>query len=188
MEGRESWRVFRRSVDLARRGLYAAKIRPNAEMCRLLVLGEDHRFARHPGVDPIALCRAAWRTYGRGRREGGSTVAMQLVRVLTGRFERTWRRKIEEMILAIRMTRQVPKTELPTLYLSLGYYGWRMNGFAQACRRLELDPACCSLQESAMLVARLKYPQPRRCSATRWEQIVLRGEYLMARYESDRAA
>ena len=185
--GPESWGVLRHSVDLARRELSFSEIRPNVQMCRLLVLGEDHRIAWHPGVDPLALCRAAWRTYGRGRREGGSTVAMQLVRVLTGRFERSWRRKVDEIALAILVTRHVPKTELPALYLSVGYYGWRMNGIAQACQRLAIDPASCSLHESAMLVARLKYPQPRRCSATRWQQIAHRSEYLMVRYERDRS-
>lgn len=157
------------------------------QMCRLLILGEDHRLAWHPGVDPLALCRAAWRTYGRRRREGGSTLAMQLVRVLTGRFDRSWRRKFDEMALAILVTRHVPKAELPALYLSVGYYGWRMNGLAQACRRLGIDPACCSLHESATLVARLKYPQPRGYSAARWQQIANRSEYLMVRYERDRS-
>ena len=188
VENRENWRILRGSVDLALRRLRASAVRPNEEMRQLLILGEDHRFAWHPGVDPLALCRAAWRTYGRGRREGGSTVAMQLVRVLTGRFDRSWRRKIDEMALAIRLTRHVSKADLPELYLFVAYYGWRMNGFGQACRRLDLDPVRCSLQESAMLVARLKYPQPRRCARKRWEQITLRSEYLMARYESDASA
>lgn len=156
-------------------------------MCRLLILGEDHRLAWHPGVDPLALCRAAWRTYGRGRREGGSTVAMQLVRVLTGRFDRNWRRKADELAFAILVTRHVPRSELPALYLSVGYYGWRMNGFTQACRRLAINPARCTLQESAMLVARLKYPQPRDCSAARWQQIADRSEYLMMRYGRDQS-
>ena len=185
MAGRESWRVLKHSVDLARRELSLSEIQPNEQMCRLLVLGEDHRMASHPGVDPLALCRAGWRTYGRGRREGGSTVAMQFVRVLTGRFERTWRRKVCEIALALLVTRYVPKVELPALYLTVGYFGWRMNGIPQACRRLAVDPAGCSLHESAMLVARLKYPQPRRCSATRWQQIVRRSEYLIVRYERD---
>ena len=185
MAGPESWRVLRHSVDLARHELSFSDTRPNEQMCRLLVLGEDHRMGWHPGVDPLALCRAAWRTYGRSRREGGSTVAMQFVRVLTGRFERTWRRKVDEIALAILLSRYVPKVELPALYLSVGYFGWRMNGIAQACRRLAIDPVGCSLHESAMLVARLKYPQPRRCSATRWQQIAHRSEYLMVRYERD---
>ena len=159
-------------------------------MCRCVSCsfwGRTHRLAWHLGVDPLALCRAAWRTCGRDRRECGSTVAMQLVRVLTGRFDRSWRRKVDEMALAILVTRHVPKAELPALYLSVGYYGWQMNGLAQACRRLEIDPACCSLHASAMLVARLKYPQPRDCSAARWQQIANRSEYLTVRYERDRS-
>ena len=187
MANRENWRILRQSVDLARRELDASEIRPNIQMCRLLILGEDHRLAWHPGVDPLALCRAAWRTYGLGRREGGSTVAMQLVRVLTGRFDRSWRRKADEIALAILLTRYMPRAELPALYLSVGYYGWRMNGFVQACRRLAINPARCTLQESAMLVARLKYPQPRDCSAARWQQIANRSEYLMMRYGRDQS-
>ena len=50
------------------------------------------------------------------------------------------------MALAILVTRHVPKAELPALYLSVGYYGWRMNGLAQACRRLGIDPACSTLK------------------------------------------
>ena len=106
---------------------------------------------------------------------------MQLVRVLTGRIERSWRRKANEMILAIHLTGHVPNSELPALYLSVGYYGSRMNGFAQACRRLRIDPESCSLRESAMLVARLKYPEPRKFSTVRNLQIAERSEYLMKR-------
>ena len=181
MVDREKWTDLRYKVDAARAWLATAEVRPNESMCRLLVVGEDHRIALHPGVDPLALCRAVWRTYGRRRREGGSTVAMQLVRVLTGRFERSLRRKAHEMILAICVTGYVPRDELPALYLSVGYYGWGMNGFAQACRRLCIDPDACSLQESASVVARLKYPEPRRCTTRRRLQIARRSEYLIAR-------
>ena len=180
----ETCEALRAAIDAVRVELAVADLRPNRQMRELLVAGEDHRIALHPGVDPLALCRAAWRTYGRGRVEGGSTVAMQLVRVLTGRFENSWRRKSREVALAVVATRYAHWSELASLYLSVGYYGWRMNGFRQACGRLGIDPATCSLRDSAMLVARLKYPQPRRCSDTRRAQIVGRGEYLMARVES----
>ncbi len=87
------------------------------------------------------------------------------------------------MVLAMLVTRYVPSHELPALYLSVGYYGWHMNGFVQACRRLGIDPEYCSLQESATVVARLKYPESRTCSAGRRLQIAHRSEYLMARLE-----
>ena len=177
------WEALRHKVDAARARLASAEVRPNRNMCGFLVVGEDHRIALHPGVDPLALCRAVWRTYGRGQREGGSTVAMQFARVLTGRFERSWRRKADEMILSMLVTRHVASDELPALYLSVGYYGWRMNGFVQACRRLRIDPEYCSLQESASVVARLKYPEPRSCTTGRRLQITRRTQYLMARLE-----
>lgn len=178
------WATLRQEIDVARNELGVAHARPNQQMCKFLILGEDHRFGSHPGVDGLALCRAAWRTYVCGRREGGSTIAMQFVRVLTGKYEKSWQRKTEEIALAICVTRYVPPAELPSLYLSVGYYGWRMNGFVQACGRLRIDPFSCSLRESAMIVARLKYPQPRVCSAERLRQITQRTEYLIARLES----
>lgn len=176
--------ALRQAIDAARADLEVADLRPNRQMRELLVAGEDHRIELHPGVDPLALCRAAWRTYGRRRVEGGSTVAMQLVRVLTGRFEDSWRRKIREIALAVIATRYAHWSELTSLYLLVAYYGWRMNGFGEACARLGIDPERCSLQDSAMLVARLKYPQPRHCPPARWAQIAERGEYLIARVES----
>src|SRR5262245_21594087 len=54
---------------------------------RLLVSGEDHRHVLHPGVDPIAICRATWRCIYRGKREGASTIEQQVVRVISGRYE-----------------------------------------------------------------------------------------------------
>lgn len=178
------WKALRRAVDATRAKVAQAESQPSALMCELLVVGEDHRMGWHPGVDPLAMCRALWRTYGCGRREGGSTVAMQLVRVLTGRFERNWRRKFVEIVLAVRVARYVGRYELPALYLQVGYYGWRMNGFAKACERLCIVPGQCSVREAAMLVARLKYPEPKMCSGERWRQIVGRSEYLIARLAS----
>ena len=153
-------------------------------MQAILIVGEDHRFHLHPGVDPIALCRAFWRTVICGRREGGSTIAMQLVRVLSGRFEKTLVRKCLEINFAVRLSRVIPKEELPTLYLSVSYYGWEMNGYLQACDRLNLDPASITLQDAASLVARLKYPEHQRISDIRKNQIKTRSSYLINRYEN----
>lgn len=182
---RRRWTALRKSIDTARRELSVGGLHANDAMCRLLVVGEDRRLGIHPGVDPLALCRALWRTYGCGCREGGSTLAMQLARVLTGRYERTWRRKVDEMGLALLVTGHVPLSELPPLYLSVAYFGSRMNGLAQACSRLGIDPERCTLRDSALLVARLKYPQPKVCPPQRWAQISHRADYLIARLERE---
>jgi hypothetical protein len=126
---------------------------------QLLVSGEDHRHGFHPGFDPIAIARALWRRMTKTSREGASTIEQQLVRVITGRYERTLRRKVKEILLAILVSRCFPRAELPAVYLRIAYYGWRMQGFSQACDRMGINPSQASIADAARLVARLKYPQ-----------------------------
>lgn len=87
----------------------------------LLISGEDHRFFSHGGIDLLAVCRAVCRGAGKARARSNAVVA---------------RRKAYEVALATLVNREVPKEALPAFYLRLGYFGWRMNGFAAACRRV----------------------------------------------------
>jgi membrane peptidoglycan carboxypeptidase len=146
---------------------------------QLLISGEDHRYLRHPGFDWIAICRAVWRRFAWGVTEGASTIEQQIVRVLTGRYERTFRRKLREILLAVLVARTIPKPELPGIYLEIAYFGWRMNGFRQACQRLKLNPMTISLEDAASLVARLKYPEPRVLPKMRLSQIEIRTRHLI---------
>ena len=152
---------------------------PTPEMCDFLIVGEDHRFYRHPGVDMFALCRAVWKTLFCGSRQGASTIAMQLVRTIMGRYEQTWQRKLTEIILAVRLSQHVSKDRLPILYLWVAYYGWRMNNFKQACSRLGIDPQSVGAFEAAKLVARLKYPEPRGFDVERIKKIHRRAIHLI---------
>lgn len=150
----------------------------------LLIAAEDHRFDSHPGVDLISLCRAMWRTLICGKREGGSTIAMQLVRVITGRYERTVSRKILEIYFAVRLTRLIPKSDISKFYLTIAYFGWRMNGLKQASLRLNINPASLSIQEAANIIARLKYPEPKRIDNNRLVKINGRTKYIINRYDN----
>lgn len=143
----------------------------------MLVCAEDHRFMHHSGYDLKAILRAAFRTM-MGNPQGGSTIAQQLARVVTGRYERSFRRKIREIRLAKRITETFPRKEIPALYLLIGYFGWRMNGLAQAYRRLDFSGSELDAAEAARLIARLKYPEPRVTPATRRTQIETRGAYI----------
>ena len=154
--------------------------KPTHQMCQFLVAGEDRRFHHHPGVDPIAMCRAVWKTIFCGQRQGGSTIAMQFVRTVTGRYEIACRRKLSEMILAVRVTRHIGRARLPALYLWVAYYGWQMNSFRQACLRGHIDPSSASELKSAMLVARLKYPEPQILSLEHKRKIQRRADHLMS--------
>jgi len=174
------WGILQKQVDRIAAEMDSSRApKPTHQMCQLLIAGEDRRFYQHHGVDPVALCRAIWKTAFCARRQGGSTIAMQLVRTVTGRYERTWRRKILEIVLAARLTRHIGRARLPTLYLWVAYYGWRMNGFRQACLRFHSAPLIESEFESAMLVARLKYPEPRILSPERKQRIQRRAAHLV---------
>lgn len=151
-------------------------------MQQLLVSGEDHRHAQHPGFDLIAICRAVWRRLSSGKREGASTIEQQLVRTFTGRYEPTLRRKLREIMLAAFVDIHFPKDILPAVYLSVAYYGWQMNGYRQASRRLGLEPGRLTLNEAASLVARIKYPEPRIAPATRKFDIRRRSTHLVKLY------
>ncbi len=144
----------------------------------VLVSAEDHRFFKHCGFDVIAACRAIWRCLFRGVVEGGSTIEQQLIRILSGKYERTFRRKIREILLASLITEVIPKKSIPGVYLHVAYFGWRMNGFKQACLRLNINPNKISLSEASALIARLKYPEPKWASDYRLKQIQIRRDHL----------
>jgi membrane carboxypeptidase/penicillin-binding protein PbpC len=93
------------------------------------------------------------------------------------------------MALATLVVRAIPKEALPTVYLRIGYFGWRMNGFEGACRRLGVDPGALTAAQTAALVARLKYPQPRAARPERWNMINARAQHLLrlhSQHKSDR--
>jgi len=179
----EEWQELRERILLAnsmfsgRQGVAVPII-----VQRLLISAEDHRHARHRGFDVRAICRAIWRRVIDGRREGASTIEQQIIRVLSNRFEPTLRRKLREILLATLISEMLPKHVMPPLYISIGYFGWRMNGFAQACRRLGLKSNAITLDDAAALVARLKYPEPRHPRARRLAQINRRREHLKQLY------
>lgn len=180
---RRQWATLLRAAE---RELYAldsqSSYLPSLHAQCLLISAEDHRHVKHPGYDWIAICRAIWRRLSGTAKEGASTIEQQIVRVLTGRFEPTLRRKISEVLLASLFAQHIPKRQHPALYLWLGYYGWRMNGYLQACRRLGFDPRSLSLEEAAEIVARLKYPEPQIASARRARQIAVRVGHLRKLY------
>ncbi|MCK9337085.1 MAG: transglycosylase domain-containing protein [Arcobacteraceae bacterium] len=176
------WQVLFEEIKKSKQNICV--IPKNSELLRLLITGEDHRFKFHSGVDVIALIRASWKTLILKQREGGSTIAMQLVRVLTGKYDKTIDRKLEEMFLAYKLTKYVSRQEILSLYLSVAYFGWNMHGISEACKVLKLNLNNLTLEESASLIARLKYPEPKNISEQRNIQIKNRTNYILKRYNT----
>ena len=119
-----------------------------------LVATEDRRFYRHPGIDPLALVRAAWTNMEAGRVvSGGSTVTMQVARVLRGRQARTLPAKLAEMHLALRLELRLSKEEILALWLERVPFGNATYGI-EAAARLYFGKAAQDLStaEAAFLV------------------------------------
>lgn len=144
-----------------------------------LILAEDRRFYAHAGIDPIALTRAAWATFIRRQLQGASTLEQQLVRVLLSDYRRSIRRKFKEVVLAARVRHVLPKDEIPLLYLTCVYLGWRMNGIIQASKRLAVDLTDPSLEKAAAIAARVKFPEPHHPSPARAQQIQTREQWIL---------
>lgn len=179
----KQWEILQKRIDSEQIHLaHDPELMPPLIMQQLLVSGEDHRHSWHPGFDIIGICRAIWRRLSKGKREGASTIEQQIVRSILGNYECTVRRKMVEIILSTAILSAYPKKILPAIYLSIGYYGWGMNGYREACWRLNICPKFLTLAEAAALVARLKYPEPRIASISRIWQIRFRAQHLILLY------
>ena len=158
---RGEWERLRDKVDYIIAEIDSSDFsKPTHQMCQFLVAGEDHRFRHHPGVDYIALCRAIWKTVFCGCRQGRIDNCDAIRADRDGALRADMAPQATRNDSRGSLTRHIGRERLPALYLWVSYYGWRMNGFKQACLRVRLDPLLVSEFESAMLVARLKYPEP----------------------------
>jgi len=119
-----------------------------------IVAAEDARFARHDGVDPIALARAAWQLARTGHVvSGGSTITMQLARLRYG-LPRTLVGKIGEMVLARRIEAGTPKDAILEAYVNRLPMGGDLSGVEAGARTYFGTPASeLDLAHAAFLAA-----------------------------------
>ena len=130
-----------------------------------ILLGyEDKRFYEHHGVDPLALGRAAFQLVTRGEIvSGGSTITMQVARLLEPRRERSVHAKIRQAVRALQLERQMSKEQILDLYLTLAPFGGNLEGVrAASIAYFGKEPKRLSLAEAALLVALPQSPEYRR--------------------------
>src|SRR5256886_3701124 len=131
---------------------------------KLLLAYEDRRFWSHGGVDPLALGRAALQLGTSGHIvSGGSTITMQLARLMEPRRERSVYAKLRQMVRAVELERQLSKQEILDLYLALAPFGGNLEGIrAASIAYFGKEPKRLSLAEAALLVAWPQSPETRR--------------------------
>ncbi len=121
---------------------------------------EDHRFYRHPGVDPIAIGRAVFRNLASpGTVEGGSTLTQQLARTLFLSNRQSYGRKVREAVLAVMIEAGLTKEQVLELYLNRIYLSAGIYGVETMSRSLFGKPAKhLSLAESALIAGLARAP------------------------------
>ena len=138
------------SIPAERNRTPVALWRVSPWMRKATVAIEDHRFYEHGGVDYEGIARAAWKDISAGEVvQGGSTITQQLVRNLYISKERTFKRKLKEACLAIKLSRRWSKDRILSEYMNQVYYGNHAYGieaaaqtyFSKHARGLSLDQA-----------------------------------------------
>jgi penicillin-binding protein 1B len=135
-----------------------------------LIAVEDNRYYSHHGIDPRGIARALFTTLSGRGLQGGSTLTQQLVKNFYLTADRTLRRKLTEMVMAVLLEIHYSKEEILETYLNEVYLGQDGNraihGFGLACSFFFDKPLeQISLPETALLVGLLKGPayyNPRR--------------------------
>ena len=121
---------------------------------------EDNRFYEHAGIDPRGIARAIWANLrGRTVSEGGSTITQQLAKNAYLTQDRTLKRKVQEVFLALQLERQYTKQEILELYLNQIYFGEGAYGVEAAAHTyFGKDVSELTLNECAMLAGIPKSP------------------------------
>jgi 1A family penicillin-binding protein len=145
-------------MDEQRRDVTLDEIAPDLRNAVIAV--EDHRFYRHPGIDPIGVGRALWRDVSRGGRlEGGSTLTQQLARTLFLSNKRTPVRKAQEAVLALLLEQELSKKQILELYLNRVYLSGGVYGVETMSQNLYGKPASrLTLPEAALVAGLIRAP------------------------------
>lgn len=130
------------------------------QMVHAILASEDDRFFEHPGVDWQGIARAAYVLLKTGQKgQGGSTITMQVARNFFLSFEKTYLRKLNEIILSFKIEQELSKQEILSLYLNKIYLGQRAYGIgAAAVIYYDRPLAELNLPQIAMLAGLPKAP------------------------------
>lgn len=152
------------------------------DLVHAFLAAEDNRFFEHPGVDYQGLLRAAAHLIRTGERgQGGSTITMQVARNFFLSREKTYTRKLNEILLSLKIERELSKEEILELYLNKIYLGKRAYGAAAAAQiyyGMELEEL--TLPQLAMIAGLPKAPSTYN-PIINPERATLRRNYVLRR-------
>ncbi|HKZ30829.1 MAG TPA: PBP1A family penicillin-binding protein, partial [Vicinamibacteria bacterium] len=152
-----------------------------------IVAVEDEDFWKHIGIDPWSIPRAALANLRSGRRgQGFSTLTMQLTRLLFLTPEKTYERKIKEVILAFQIEKNFTKEEILTLYCNQIYFGHGNYGVEAASRFLFGKTVKDLTLEEAALVAGIAQSPGRQSPIENPERALQRRNHVLDRMADEK--
>ena len=125
-----------------------------------VIATEDRRFFEHGGIDPVGIARALVENLRTGAiGQGGSTITQQLAKMIFLSPDRTVKRKLQELVLAVELEHRYSKAQILALYLNRAYFGDGAFGAGPAARRYFGQPVHeLDLAQAALLAGALKAP------------------------------
>lgn len=143
-----------------------------------VVAAENRSFWTDPGFSATGIARGAWSIARGGEVQGGSTITQQYIKILYLDSERTLNRKVRELMLAIKMGRELPKEDILEGYLNTIYFGRGAYGIQAASKSFFLkDAKDLTVPEAAVLAAILNNPAGFNPSGGEEKQDALLGRY-----------
>lgn len=154
-------------------------------LLKAFLAAEDSRFFEHPGVDVQGLARAALALWQTGEpRQGGSTITMQVARNFFLSPEKTFKRKLTELFLALRIETELTKEQIFELYQNKIFFGHRAYGVSAAARQYyNKDVHALSLAQMAMLAGVPQAPSLNN-PITRPKRALARRDYVLGRMQA----
>ena len=152
------------------------------KMTEAFLAAEDDRFYIHPGVDWQGIARAAYSLIKTGsKKQGGSTITMQVARNFFLSREKTYLRKLNEIFLALKIERELSKDEILELYLNKIYLGQRAYGVDAAAHvYYGSDIGTLTLPQIAMIAGLPKAPSTTN-PISNPERALIRRNYVLQR-------
>ncbi|MBI5041068.1 MAG: transglycosylase domain-containing protein, partial [Gammaproteobacteria bacterium] len=151
-------------------------------MVKAFLAAEDDRFFEHPGVDYQGLLRAGFELARTGeKRQGGSTITMQVARNFFLTTEKSYLRKLTEILLALKIERELTKNQILELYLNKIYLGQRAYGIGAAAQvYYGTTLEALTLAQTAMVAGLPKAPS-RYNPITNPKRALVRRNYILGR-------
>ena len=155
-------RAFQTSDDRWRLATSVADVDP--AFLRLLISYEDKRYFSHAGVDPLAMLRAVAQAVWNGHVvSGGSTLTMQVARLVEESGTGSWSGKLRQVRLALALEQRLSKEQILSLYLVRAPYGGNLEGLrAASLAYYDKEPRRLNPSQIAMLIALPQSPESRR--------------------------